>query len=102
MPRTFDATVRHIKRELRGAIAFVGDEEDRLAGLLFEIAPDLADRLGQDSPAAQPIARVMPAPPIPKGFTIKTTSNALMSRASMTAALDQLRAPVREAARSRQ
>ena len=58
--RTFDAAVWQIKRQLRSTIAFVGDEENRLAGLLFGIAPDLAYGLGQCSPAAQAIARVAP------------------------------------------
>src|SRR4029077_6714980 len=70
--RTFDAAVGQIKRKLRSTIAFVGDEEDRLAGLLFEIAPDLADRLGQGSPAAQPIARVAPPPADPDGIHHQT------------------------------
>src|SRR6478752_4335154 len=70
--RTFDAPVGQIKGKLRSTIAFVGDEEDRLAGLLFEITSDLAYRLGQGSPAAQAIARVAPAPPDPEGLHHQT------------------------------
>ena len=93
---------------------------------LFEIAPNLVDRLGERLPPrnrshclsmalrilstnltieCQPRNRSLgscPRRPIPTGFTIKPMSDALMNRASTTAAFDQLRVPVREAARSRQ
>src|SRR4030095_5112327 len=70
--RTFHAAVWQIKRQLRSTIAFVGDEENRLAGLLFKIVPDLAYGLGQGSPAAQAIARIVPAPPDPVGVHHQT------------------------------
>ncbi len=58
MTRPLDAFIGQVEREFGGTIACVGDQKNRLAGLLFEVASDLVDGFGERTPAAQSIARV--------------------------------------------
>ena len=57
------ALLRQVKRQLGGAIAVGGDQENRLPGSGFEVAAQFCDRCGGRAPTAEPIARVAAAAP---------------------------------------